>query len=76
MDAAAQSAHGGVVFSFPQVCKYFTAFYGIPAPAGYSINLDVWKKMPKHVQQILEEESIAASEWMNKTVDSELAGVY
>lgn len=72
VDAAAQSAHGGVVFAFPQVCKHFTAFYGVPAPAGYSINLDVWKKMPSHIQEILLEETHKAVEWMNNVVVTEL----
>ncbi len=72
VDAAAQSAHGGVVFSFPDVCKYFTAVYSVPAPAGYSINLDVWKKMPPNIQKILIEETQKAADWMNKTVVTEL----
>jgi TRAP-type C4-dicarboxylate transport system substrate-binding protein len=72
VDAAVQSSHGGVVFGFPDVCKYFTAFYGIPAPAGYTINLDVWKKMPKHIQQILLEETTRSAEWMNNVVVTEL----
>ena len=72
VDAAAQSAHGGVVFYFPQVCKYFTAFYGVPAPAGYSINMDVWKKMPLNIQKILLEETQKAVEWMNNIVVTEL----
>jgi TRAP-type C4-dicarboxylate transport system substrate-binding protein len=73
VDAAAQSAHGGVVFAFPDVCKYFTAVYSVPAPAGYSINLDVWKKMPPHIQKILIEETQTAADWMNKVVVTELA---
>ena len=72
VDAAAQSAHGGVVFGFPEVCKYFTAFYGIPAPAGYSINLKVWKKMPPHIQTILLEETQKATEWMSHITVTEL----
>ncbi len=73
VDAAAQSAHGGVVFAFPEVCKYFTAFYGVPAPAGYTINLDVWKKMPVHIQKILLEETQHSAEWMNNIIVTELA---
>lgn len=72
VDAASQSAHGGVVFNFPEICKYFTAFYSIPAPAGYSINLDVWKKMPPHIQKILQEETARAADWMGKTLVTEL----
>jgi TRAP-type transport system periplasmic protein len=73
VDAASQSAHGGVVFAFPDVCKYFTAMYSVPAPAGYSINLDVWKKMPPNIQKILLEETQKAGDWMNNVVVTELA---
>jgi TRAP-type transport system periplasmic protein len=72
VDAASQSAHGGVVFAFPEVCKYYTAMYSVPAPAGYSINLDVWKKMPAHIQKILLEETDRAADWMAKVVLTEL----
>ena len=72
VDAATQSAHGGVVFSFPEVCKYYTAMYSMPAPAGYTINLDVWKKMPPHIQQILIEETDKAADWMNNVGITEL----
>jgi len=72
VDAAIQSSHGGVVFQFPDVCKYFTAFFGIPASAGYSINLDVWKKMPPHIQKILEEETARAADWMANVMVTEL----
>ena len=75
VDAASQSAHGGVVFSFPDVCKHYTAVYCMPAPAGYTINLDVWKKMPSHIQQILVEETQAAAEWMDNVVINELPDV-
>jgi TRAP-type C4-dicarboxylate transport system substrate-binding protein len=72
VDAAAQSAHGGVVFQFPEVCKHFTAFFSIPASAGYSINLDVWKKMPPHIQKILLEETARAADWMANVLVTEL----
>jgi TRAP-type C4-dicarboxylate transport system substrate-binding protein len=72
VDAATQSSHGGVVFGFPDICKHFTAFFGVPAPAGYSINLDVWNKMPKHIQKILQEETTRASEWMDNVLVTQL----
>ena len=75
IDSTLQGTHGSVAMNMIDVAKYATLFYGISGWNGFSINLDVWKKMPKHIQKILEEESIAASEWMNKTVDGELAGV-
>jgi TRAP-type C4-dicarboxylate transport system substrate-binding protein len=72
VDAAVQSAHGGVVFGFPDMCKHFTAFFGVPAPAGYSINLDVWKKMPPEIQNILVEETTRAGEWLANVILTEL----
>lgn len=72
VDAASQSAHGGVVFSFPDVCKYYTVVYCMPAPAGYTINLKVWKKMPAKIQNILLEETQAAADWMNNVMLTEL----
>ena len=72
VDAATQSAHGGVVFSFPDVCKHYTVIYCMPAPAGYSINLKAWKKMPRHIQDILLEETQTAADWMNNVMETEL----
>jgi TRAP-type transport system periplasmic protein len=71
-DGAAINAHGGVIFSFSDVCKHYTAFYGVPAPAGWTINLDVWKKMPPHIQKILLEETSKSAEWMQKVLMTEL----
>ena len=72
IDAATLSAHGGVVFGLPTVCKHYTVFYGISAFAGYTVNLDVWRKMPKHIQKILEEETEKSAEWMKGIILGEL----
>jgi TRAP-type C4-dicarboxylate transport system substrate-binding protein len=40
---------------------------GVSGWNGYSINLDLWKKMPKHIQEILQEETVKAADWMTKT---------
>jgi TRAP-type C4-dicarboxylate transport system substrate-binding protein len=72
VDAASLNAHGGISFSFPDVCKHFTAFLGIPALMGYSINLDVWKKMPPHIQKILQEETDRAGEWIGNVMVTQL----
>jgi TRAP-type C4-dicarboxylate transport system substrate-binding protein len=68
VNGAAQSGHGGNVFQFFDSCKYFTATYEMAAPAGWTINLDVWKKMPPNIQKILLEEIAKASEWMHETM--------
>jgi TRAP-type C4-dicarboxylate transport system substrate-binding protein len=71
IDATLQGTHGGVAMNMIDVCKHVTLFYGIAGWNGWSINLDVWKKMPKNIQQILMEEATAEAERMN-TVDGEL----
>ena len=72
IEAVIQGTHGGVVTNIPDVCKNVIMFYGLAGWNGFSINLDIWKKMPPNIQKILSEEAIASAEWMNKTVDGEL----
>jgi TRAP-type C4-dicarboxylate transport system substrate-binding protein len=72
IEAVIQGTHGGVVTNIPDVCKNVILFYGLSGWNGFSINLDIWKKMPPNIQKILSEEAIASAEWMNKTVDGEL----
>lgn len=71
IDGTLQGSHGAVAMNMIDVCKHATFFYGLSGWNGFSINLDTWKKMPKHIQQILQEEAIAAGEWVNKTTDGE-----
>ena len=54
------------------VCKFVTILYGITGYNGFQINLDVWKKMPKNIQQILQEEATAIAENMNTIVGGKL----
>lgn len=68
IDATTQSSHGGLVMGMTDVCKNLTVFHGIAAWNGYTINLDVWKKMPKHIQEILQEEIDKTVAWFNDTV--------
>ncbi|MBN2061362.1 MAG: TRAP transporter substrate-binding protein DctP [Deltaproteobacteria bacterium] len=72
VDGATQSSHGGLVFGLHDICKHFTAFFGIPAVAGYTINLDVWKKMPPEIQQVLVEETQAGADWLANVLVNEL----
>ncbi len=60
--------HGSLQTNLMDVCKYVTLYYGINSWNGYGINLDVWKKMPKHIQKILQEEVNSSVEWMHKTM--------
>lgn len=70
-----QSTHGAVAMNMIDVAKYATIFYGISLANGFGINLNVWKKMPKNVQQILEEEAINSAKWMNNLVNGELGDI-
>lgn len=45
------------VFALTDVADYMTAAYMVPAVHGFSINLDSWNKLPKKIQNILEEEA-------------------
>jgi TRAP-type C4-dicarboxylate transport system substrate-binding protein len=72
VDATTQGTHGGLILGLPDVCKYITVFFGVAGWNGYSINLDLWKKMPKHIQQALQEEIGKAAEWMTKITSTTL----
>jgi TRAP-type C4-dicarboxylate transport system substrate-binding protein len=45
------------VFALTDVADYMTAAYMVPAVHGFSINLDSWNKLPKKIQDALEEEA-------------------
>jgi TRAP-type transport system periplasmic protein len=72
VNGSAQSGHGGNVFQFFDSCKYYTAIYMMAAPAGHTINLDVWKKMPSHIQKILLEEVVKAGDFMSDVMANKL----
>lgn len=56
------------IFALPDVGKYMTSAYMVPAVHGFSINLDSWDKLPGKIQDILEEEAQKQSdvidEWL------------
>jgi TRAP-type C4-dicarboxylate transport system substrate-binding protein len=56
------------VFALTDVVDYMTAAYMTPAVHGFTINLDVWNKLPKDVQDILievsEKHSDIIDEWL------------
>ena len=64
VNAATMNAAGGVVFSYPDVCRYYTAFKGVPIFAGYRINLKVWNSMPADIQTILLDKTANAVAWL------------
>jgi len=66
IDGAANGTHGSIENGLTDVCTDISYFFGAAAWNGYTINLDVWKKMPPDVQQILLEEADRAVDWMHK----------
>lgn len=65
IDGALNGIHGSLENGLTDVCSHVTLFFGASAWNGYTINLDVWKKMPRHVQIILQEEADRAVDWMH-----------
>jgi C4-dicarboxylate-binding protein DctP len=66
IDGAANGTHGSIENGLTDVCTDVSCFFGASAWNGYAINLDLWKKMPANVQQILLEEVDRAVDWMHK----------
>jgi TRAP-type C4-dicarboxylate transport system substrate-binding protein len=66
VDAVTTGTHGAVATNLHDVCKNVTLFYGINSWNGYSVNLDIWKKMPANVQKILQEEAQKTVDEMHK----------
>jgi TRAP-type C4-dicarboxylate transport system substrate-binding protein len=67
IDATTSVTHATLALGYMEVCTDVSLFYGIASWNGYSINLNAWNKMPKHIQQILQEEVDKTVEWMHKT---------
>jgi TRAP-type C4-dicarboxylate transport system substrate-binding protein len=59
--------HAAKVMNLFDVCKFATVAFGPVSYQGLSINLDVWKKMPPHIQKILQEEADASNTQLGKT---------
>jgi TRAP-type C4-dicarboxylate transport system substrate-binding protein len=69
IDGALNGIHGSLENGLTDVCSHVTLFFGASAWNGYTINLDVWRKMPRHVQVILQEEADRAVDWMHMKLD-------
>ncbi len=65
VDAVLNSMRSDVVYKLTDAVKYVTLFYAQPTFLSYNINLDVWKKMPPHVQQVFLQEAQKACDEMN-----------
>jgi TRAP-type C4-dicarboxylate transport system substrate-binding protein len=64
VDNCLLSFSGILALKITDVIKYVTKFYGTSSFNGYTINLDIWNKMPANVQNILLEEiEKTTTEW-------------
>ena len=71
VDATIQSLGKFVEAKLWEVAKYYTNCLFISASAATTVNLDVWKKMPKEIQDIITEEAkIAQDEIQRLTVET------
>ena len=65
VDAVITSTQWTIISGLADVSKYVTRFYATPTFNTYLINLDVFNKMPKDVQDILIEEAWRVSDEMS-----------
>jgi TRAP-type C4-dicarboxylate transport system substrate-binding protein len=66
IDGVSNGTHGSINTNLVDVCKYVTLYFGLAQWNGFSINLDVWKKMPPNIQKILQEEATNSVAKMHK----------
>jgi TRAP-type C4-dicarboxylate transport system substrate-binding protein len=66
IDGAVNGTHGSIENSLTDVCTDISYFFGASAWNGYTINLDLWKRMPADIQQILLEEVDRAVDWIHE----------
>lgn len=65
VDACFNGLQWMIISGLADVSSYVTRFYAIPPFFGLTINLDIWKEMPKDVQDILMEEAWKKAEILN-----------
>lgn len=68
VDGAAIPCHAALDLNFMDVCGHMTVFFGHASWNGYMVNQNVWKKMPKDIQTILQEEVTKTSLLMDKAM--------
>ena len=66
IDGVSNGTHGSVNTNLIDVCKNVTLYFGLAQWNGFSVNLDVFKKMPPNIQKILQEEGTKSVETMHK----------
>jgi TRAP-type C4-dicarboxylate transport system substrate-binding protein len=65
VDGGMMGLHGTINMKITDVIKYVTVLYSESGMNGYTINLDVWNKMPANIQNILLEEVAATCKEYN-----------
>lgn len=65
IDAGLSNSHQMLTFSLTDVCSNVSIFYGASGWQGYSINMNVWSKMPEHIKKILIDETTRAAQKMH-----------
>ena len=65
VDASMFATTGMIAFNVHEVASHVTLCYPIPAAISVTMNLDVWKSLPKDIQDILVEEGLKAQRETN-----------
>jgi len=65
VDAGLFSTNQMYMYKLYEVADYLVPVYMIPTFVACSVNLDVWNKMPKHIQDILVEEHVRYADDLN-----------
>ncbi len=65
IDGTVNGTHGSIENGLMDVCTDVSYFFGSSGWNGFTINLDLWKRMPPEIQQILLEEVDTAVDWIH-----------
>ncbi len=57
-------------FKFAESCKYVTLTDTVIYPFAVVMNMDVWNKLPKEVQKVLDDLKVEQSEWTGEYMDN------
>jgi TRAP-type C4-dicarboxylate transport system substrate-binding protein len=65
IDGTVNGTHGSIENGLMDVCTDISYFFGSSGWNGFTVNLDLWKRMPPDIQQILLEEVDRAVDWIH-----------
>ena len=66
VDGGLYATNQMVMYKLYEVAKYLVPVYMVPTFVACSVNLDVWNKMPKNIQDILVEEHVKYADSLNE----------